>query len=62
MEGMVEPTIIKRMQLPDGGKPYRWHADANVVVLDSRLDQAGCLAALFDLFTEWRKTMLRIAA
>lgn len=61
MGDTVEPTIIKVMDLP-AGRDYYWHSDANVIVLASRLDQAGRLAALFDLFTEWRKTLIRVAA
>lgn len=58
---VVEDTIIKYMDLPPG-RDYFWHADSNVLVLSSRLDAAGKLTALYDLFTEWRTTMLRVAA
>lgn len=58
---MVERTIVKFMDLPEG-RDYCWHSDANVIVLSSRLDQAGRVTALFDLFQEWRKTLIRVAA
>jgi hypothetical protein len=55
-----EDTIIRYMPLAPGTKPWRWHADANLIILCSSLDPCGQEAALLDLQAQWRRSGLRV--
>jgi hypothetical protein len=55
-----EDTVIRYMPLPPHTRPWRWYADANLVVLCSSLDEDGQQAALSELQTHWRRKCLRV--
>ena len=57
---MNEDTVIRYMPLAPGTRPWRWHADANLVVLCSSLDENGREEALSDLQAHWRREGLRV--
>jgi hypothetical protein len=54
----VEETVQMVLDLPPG-QDWRWMPDCNIVVLSSRLDEAGRQRALCDLQATWRRTLLR---
>lgn len=57
---MNEDTIIRYMPLAPGTRPWRWHADANLVILCSSLDEHGREEALSDLQAQWRREGMRV--
>lgn len=56
---MAEETIVKVLDLAEG-RDWRWYADANIVVLSSRLDEDGRRRALDELQGHWRRSCLRL--
>lgn len=57
----IEETVVVTIDLPEG-KDYEWFAEANVVGLSRRLDEAGRQQALCQMFQEWRRSHLRVVA
>lgn len=54
-----EETVFRTLDLPPG-RDWIWLAEANVVVLSSRLDCAGRLRAVDELQKHWRRSHLRV--
>lgn len=54
----VEKTVQMVLDLPEG-RDWEWLPDCNILVLASRLDEAGRQRALSDLQATWRRQFIK---
>lgn len=54
----TEQTVQMILDLPPG-RDWEWLPDCNIVVLSSRLDEAGRQAAISDLQATWRRQFIK---
>lgn len=54
----VEKTVQMVLDLPEG-RDWEWLPDCNILVLASRLDEAGRQRAISDLQATWRRQFIK---